>query len=148
MKNLIPKWVSFSLLTVSFVGFLDSFYLTTKHYSGTALNCSLLHGCEQVTTSQYSTFFNIPIALLGVLYYLTIFILISLYLDTKNKRILTILPFLTPIGFLASGYFVYLQLFTIKAICIYCMLSALTSTAIFILSIFVVKYKKVVKNNN
>ncbi|MBT9147997.1 MAG: hypothetical protein DDT32_01766 [Syntrophomonadaceae bacterium] len=147
----IPKWIIFALVIVSFVGFLDATYLTAKHYLGTPIECSIFEGCERVTTSPYATVFNIPVALYGALYYLFIFFLSVAYFDTpkdkpagwvKRNLLISIIPPLAAVGFIASVWFVYLQLFVIKAICLYCMISAATSTALFILGIFVLKYKR------
>lgn len=142
----VPKRVVFAFLVVSFIGFVDAAYLTVKHYLGTPLNCSILEGCETVTTSQYAMIGNIPVALLGTLYYLAVFILTIAYLDTKRENLFAVAARLTIVGFLASLLFLYLQLFVIKAICLYCVVSAITSTALFILGIFVIKYKR--SNNN
>ena len=139
---LVPKWIVIALVVVSFIGFLDATYLTVKHYLGEPLNCSLLEGCEQVTTSQYATIFNVPVALGGALYYLFIFVFSIVYFDTKNNRLLSLIPPITIIGLLASGWFIYLQLFVIKAICLYCVLSAASSTTLFILGMFILKYKR------
>ena len=135
----IFDWI---FLILSFIGFLDATYLTVKHYLGEPLNCSLLEGCEQVTTSQYATIFNVPVALGGALYYLFIFVFSIVYFDTKNNRLLSLIPPITIIGLLASGWFIYLQLFVIKAICLYCVLSAASSTTLFILGMFILKYKR------
>lgn len=137
--KVIPKKIVVAVLVISFLGLLDASYLTAKHYSGSPINCSILEGCEQVTTSQYSTIFGIPIALGGAVYYLMIFVLSFLYLDTKNSKFFSVIPTLATIGFLASLGLVYLQIFVIKAICIYCMGSAVTSTILFILSVLIIK---------
>jgi len=134
-SKVLPSWLIFSLIGVSFIGFLDASYLTISHYTGAALNCSVLKGCEQVTNSPYSVIFNIPVALLGSLYYLTVLILSILYFDTKNSSILKIIAPFTILGFGASVWFVYLQFFVIKALCQYCMVSALTSTILFVLGL-------------
>ena len=132
-KLLIPNKVLVTiLLIVSFIGFLDASYLAIMHFQGVPPNCSVLEGCAQVTTSKYAVMAGIPVALLGALYYLTIFLLVIFYLETKKRAVLRLVSYLTIIGFLASGYFVYLQLFVISYICIYCMVSAITSTTLFV----------------
>ena len=138
----LPSWVLWSLIIVSFIGFLDATYLTVSHYTGSALNCTLLKGCDVVTTSKYSEIFNIPVALLGMLFYFTMLVLSLLYLDTKHRTILKFIPILGFMGFLASIWFVYSQVVLIEALCQYCMLSAITSTILFILSLYVSKYRK------
>lgn len=138
----VPKWLIWAFLIISFIGFIDATYLTVAHYKGSSLSCGLTGGCDKVTNSEFSKIFGIPIALGGSLYYLTIFLLSVAYIDSKKRKILTIIPPLTAIGFLASLYFVYLQIFVIEAICQYCMLSAITSTTLFVLSFFLLKYNK------
>ena len=137
----IPKRVVWFFAFFSFVGFLDATYLAVKHYLGTPVNCSIFEGCEKVTTSQYATLGGVPVALLGAIYYFLIFILVIAYLDTKKERVLYFTARLTPIGLLASLWFLYLQLFVIKAICFYCMISAITSTMLFIFGIILLRLK-------
>lgn len=135
----IPKWISWWFAALSFIGFLDASYLVAKHYLGTALNCPFFGNCEQVTTSQYAVIGGVPVALLGAIYYLIVFILAIAYLDSENKKILYFAARFTILGFLASLWFLYLQLFVIGAICIYCVLSAITSMALFVFGLVVIK---------
>lgn len=129
----IPNWLIWSLITVSFLGFLDASYLTVAHYTGSRLNCSIIKGCDVVTTSAYSEIFGIPVALLGIFYYLTVLILSLLYFDSRNRTILKFIFPLTCLGLLASAWFMYAQFFLIKALCQYCIVSATTSTGLFVL---------------
>lgn len=137
----LPDLIIWGFIIFSFAGFLDATYLTVSHYLGTELSCTLTGGCGTVTTSKYSMIGAIPVALLGSLYYLTMLISSLVYLDTKHelaRKIITFLPFT---GLIASIYFVALQLFVIKAICQYCMGSAITSTVLFIFALIVlIKY--------
>lgn len=127
----------------SFSGFLDATYLTVSHYAGTELNCTLTNGCGTVTTSEYATIGPIPVALLGMFFYFTMLISSLIYLDTKNEFTRKIISFLPITGLIASIYFVSLQLFVIKAICQYCMVSAATSTILFIFAmIMIVRERK------
>ena len=133
----IPNWLIFTFLAVSFLGFLDATYLTAQHYLGTIPPCVITTGCETVLTSEHSIIFGIPTALLGSVYYLLLFFLAILSLDMKSE-IIRFAAFFTPMGFLASSWFVYLQLFVIKEICFYCIVSAATSTILFILGLFII----------
>jgi len=130
------------MLGVSILGFLDAAYLSLEHFLGSVPPCSIVAGCEQVTTSSYATIAGIPVALLGALYYLTILVLAIVYLDTKREILLRVIARLTIVGFVASLMFVYIQLFVIGAICLYCMFSALTSTTLFVLGMFVLSKMK------
>lgn len=130
------KFLGWFFLVVSFLGWLDATYLVIKHYQGVTPPCTLLHGCEIVTTSAYSILWGIPLALYGAVYYLLVFVLSIIYLETGNARLLRLAGRFTVIGFLASLYFVYLQLFVIEAICVYCLGSATTSTLLFVAGFF------------
>ena len=135
----VPKWLIWGFVILSFIGFLDATYLTVKHYLGVPINCSLFEGCEEVTSSQYATILDVPVSLVGIGFYLLIFVLMIAYLDTKKERILYFISRLTFLGFIASLWFLYLQLFVIKAICLYCIISFTTSTLLFILSLILLK---------
>jgi uncharacterized membrane protein len=131
----IPNWLPFVFLFVSALGFADATYLTVKHFLGTPVPCSILHGCEVVLNSKYSIIYGIPTAMLGALFYLTVMILTAVYLETKKLTVLKLIAFAIALGFLGSLGFVYIQLFILKSICLYCMGSAVTSTTLFIFSL-------------
>lgn len=126
-------YFAIAFLAIALLGFADATYLTIKHYQGEAPTCIITKGCGVVATSKYATIFEIPVALLGTLYYLSIIILAVAYLDTKKTIVLTIMARLTWVGLIASLYFVGLQLFVIKALCLYCIVSAGSSFTLFIL---------------
>ncbi len=133
------KTVLWVLAAVAFVGFLDASFLAINHLRGVLPPCSIIKGCETVTTSVYSEVLGIPVALLGAIYYLAIICLAIYCLQTDNAKLIRVLRRATVIGLVSSVYFVVLQLFVIKAICIYCMISAGTSTALFVISLIYLK---------
>lgn len=138
MPLIPPKFVVYLLLVLSLIGFLDADYITVKHYLGVPLTCSVFEGCEKVTSSQYAVVGNIPVALFGAAYYLSILIFVILYLDTGRAGLIKYVSRFSVVGFLASLWFIYLQLFVIKAICFYCVVSAIASTMIFILGMWLI----------
>lgn len=119
------------MLVVSLVGFIDAAYLTAEHYAGSTPSCFLVEGCDVVTTSAYAVVFGVPVALLGALYYLSIFVLSVAYLDSHRDWMLKLSSGATATGFLVSVYLVSVQVFILQQICIYCMASAFTSTTLF-----------------
>jgi uncharacterized membrane protein len=113
------------IIVLAFLGLADSWYLAESAIEGTELTCSVsgLDGCNTVAQSPYSKVFGLPLAVYGVGFYGLIFILGALLL-ASNKRILyQAVLVLGILGFLASVYFVYLQVAVIKATCIYCIAS-------------------------
>ena len=146
MPSTLPPQLNKALwwsVVLAVLGFLDATYLTIKHYLGTPIPCSILEGCEVVTTSVYSQIGPVPVALLGSLYYLTLLVLFVISIESKNParkiQLLKITVGLVSAGFLASLGFVYIQLFVLDAICLYCMGSALSSTLLFIIGLYMVK---------
>lgn len=143
-KNLakIPNATPWAFLVVSFLGFLDATYLTAEHYLAGVPLCPLLGGCEKVLTSQYATVLGIPLGLLGMIYYLTVLILTVLYLDTKRINPLKIVALLSIVGIVTSLVLLYLQIFVIGALCLYCLISAGASTTLFVLGVAVFHFLK------
>lgn len=107
------KTLSFVFAVFAFAGFLDSLYLTFKHYQGTPLVCAILEGCNEVTASSYSEFLGMPVSLFGVIYYVAAIFLMAFFLETGKARILKLIFTLSLLALLASFYFLYLQIFVI-----------------------------------
>jgi uncharacterized membrane protein len=135
-------------LIVAILGFADASYLTIDHYRGVIPPCSVTEGCEAVLSSSYSVILGVPTSLLGSLYYLAIAIGAFVYLESKHgggkiaahhSSILKWTLMATAFGFGMSLWFVYLQLFILHSICIYCMGSATTSTILFITAIVMLR---------
>lgn len=112
---------------------MDAVFLTKQHYNKDPFSCPLFGGCDEVTNSMYSEIFGIPVSLLGVVFYASIFLLSLLSYLLHNKKLLTLASMMTPFGFLSSAILVSLMLFVIKAVCFYCVLSAISSTLLFVL---------------
>lgn len=130
------------ILILSIIGVGDTSYLTIKRYTHDSVNCSIFEGCDFVTTSSYSAILGVPVAVLGIIFYLSVFVLTVLYLRSKNKKFMVSLLGLSSVGFLMSMWFVYTQAFILDAYCLYCLVSAGLSTIIFILSLIVVLKSK------
>ena len=135
----ISNFVIVFFAIVSLVGMADTIYVTINHYKGVIPPCTLLNGCETVLTSKYSEIFGVPIALIGALFYSTVFLSALAYLKTKNNKIIIVFLVLTALAFLMSLFFVYLQFFVIKAVCEYCLTSAAASTILFATSVFMAR---------
>ncbi|MDO8495726.1 MAG: vitamin K epoxide reductase family protein [bacterium] len=140
--SIFSRRIIWAMVAVAFLGFLDAVFLTIEHYTNNIPPCFALTGCEQVTTSVYATVAGIPVALAGAAYYFLILVVGLLYLDLRNAKLLTAMSYLPIVGLLASIYFVSLQLFVIKALCLYCVVSAMTSTTLFILGLIVLQLRK------
>lgn len=108
-------------------------YLTWVHYSGTPPVCTAGGSCLQVQTSVYSKLAGVPVALMGLIGYVSI--LASLLLpEGERSRFAT--AALTLVGFGFSAYLTYRELFSIHAICEWCVSSAVIMTIMMCLSIW------------
>lgn len=131
----IPNWFLWMIIALALIGFTDSAFLLAKRISGAPIPCFITSGCDTVSKSPYSVLFGVPLSAWGVIFYLGTGFLALLYLDTKNLLVAKLIPLATTIGFLSSLYFIYIQKFKIGAFCIYCILSAIISTALFVCGI-------------
>lgn len=122
------------LLLLAFVGIADAWYLAASALSDTALSCDLgaaLDGCNIVAKSPYSHFMGVPLALYGVGFYAVTFVLAALLLELHDRLLTRALYVLGLAGALASLVFLAIQFVLIKALCVYCIGSAIISFLIF-----------------
>lgn len=141
-QSIIPKWLIFVFILSPVIGMADTAYLTFKHYFGIPIVCFITKNCDLVLTSKYSEIFGVPVSLSGFFYYLIFFFLSLAVFLKKTEKFYIFFPIISLGGFLASLWFTYLQFFVIRAFCQYCLLSAFISTSLFILNVFMLKYKK------
>jgi len=126
--------VLFGIFTlVAVIGWLVSSLLTAIHvFALPAIPADApVQGSIEVITSQWAYIFGVPLATLGGLYYLTTIVLALWWFDTRHPLVIKILTPVTATGVLASGYFVWLQLVPIGAICPFCMVSAAATVILF-----------------
>lgn len=120
---------------VALVGLVDASYLTIEHLSGQNVRCMIVTGCDEVLQSRYATIAgNIPVAALGALAYFTIFSLATLAIFGYAGARRLVAP-VVALMFLATLWFVYLQAFVIRAYCVYCLLSAVVTTTLALLTL-------------
>lgn len=122
------------VLGLSFVGIADSWYLYQSAVTDTALTCDLgsgLDGCNIVAQSPYSYLFGLPLALYGVGFFSLLFALGAALLIVPRRDLYRALYALSLFGVAASFVFLVIQFALIKAICIYCIASAVIALLLF-----------------
>ena len=117
------------LALVSTAGIALAAYLTYVHYKPAALICSIGGGCETVQHSKYATIVGIPVAILGLAFWIAALALVLW--DSELARTLVVALAVTGMAF--SIYLVVLQLFVIDATCTWCMLNDLVLAPLFLL---------------
>ncbi len=116
----MARWRLFGLV-VSAVGLVDAIYLLSDSlFPSVQLYCptSGAINCALVTSSSYSRFAGIPVALLGVLFFAGMLVVMWLNNPTLNY---VLMP-MWMIGVIFVGYLVYAEVFALDAICLYCTL--------------------------
>jgi uncharacterized membrane protein len=98
------------------VGIGIAAYLTYVHYSHTAPVCTT-GGCEKVQKSKYAELGGVPVALLGLIAYVTLFGLAFV----RGLNAATAAVFVAAVGVVFSGYLLWAQLGPIGAICQWCL---------------------------
>lgn len=140
MKPLPRTANAFSLgIIAAAVGLVDAAYLAAKHFSGSPVECSLLNGCEKVTTSAYATIADVPVALLGAVFYFGMLIAGVTFRETSDSRLAIFLFLGGMLGFLFSLWLVAAQVFILNALCFWCLVSAGTSTLLFLFGFLLVR---------
>jgi len=117
---------------VALSGLADAIYLTTKHYTGEAVPCSIVEGCEQVLTSSYAEIFGIPLAMFGAAAYFVAFSL-AILAAFGNRPMWKFFGVQVFLMLLFTAWLVYLQAFVIKAFCQFCLVSAAITLTLFII---------------
>jgi uncharacterized membrane protein len=131
--KLTPYW----LIAATFIGLGDTLFLAYEKLHGIIPGCLVLNGCEKVLTSPYSNFFGVPLAYIGLVFYVYMLALaILLAIDPNSKGLRTGVLVYTAIGLAFSIYFEWFQYSVINALCQYCAISALTTLLLFGLAVW------------
>jgi uncharacterized membrane protein len=119
-----------AIALLSLVGIGISGYLTYVHYTGLHVLCLSSGGCETVQSSQYASLAGHPVATLGLAGYIAILATAALQADIARLAGFG----LALVGALFSAYLTYREIFTINAICQWCVASALLMTLLAMLT--------------
>jgi uncharacterized membrane protein len=131
----VPRWVTISTLALSVVALGISAYLTYTHYTDpSALACpdTGAINCTKVTTSSYAVIFGVPVAVLGLVWAAAVTAVNVPWAWWSDRRWVHPLR----LALVASGagmvlYLVYVELFRIGAICLWCTGVHIAAVALF-----------------
>jgi uncharacterized membrane protein len=133
-------WLQVTTFVLALAGLGVSIYLTIAHFTESALaGCSEsgLVNCTKVTTSPQSYVFGIPVAVLGLAFYVFAVAIMSPWAWRAARReihLLRIASMVVGIGFVL--YLVYAELFIIGSICLYCTSVHAITFVLFVLTTF------------
>jgi uncharacterized membrane protein len=109
-------------LVIAGLGLVIAAYLTIEHYSASAtLACpeSATINCAKVTTSRWSEIVGVPVALLGLLYFAAMTALL-LPVAWRRPELDNVRVAGVALGSVMVLYLVYIELFRVDAICLWC----------------------------
>lgn len=132
-----------SFLVLSTLGLINSSYLIWAHYKKKPMICPLNHDCSIVTESRWSHIFFIRNEILGLLFFMgmLIAILLAISLPIFMPVILLIILIATIGALLFSIFLIFIQIYSIKDYCFYCILSALITLLLFLNSLLLYMQK-------
>ena len=133
-------WLQITTLVLALAGLGVSIYLTIAHFTESALaGCSEsgLVNCTKVTTSPQSYVFGIPVAVLGLAFFVFAVAIMSPWAWQSARRevhLVRMASMVVAIGFVL--YLIYAELFTIGSICLYCTSVHAITFLLFVLTAF------------
>ena len=136
----VPLWFQLVTWVLSLAGLGVSIYLTIAHFTESKLlGCSEsgLVNCTKVTTSPQSYVFGIPVAVLGLAFFVAAVALMSPWGWRSTRRevaLIRIASLVVGMGFVL--YLLYAELFIIGSICLYCTSVHAITFLLFVLTIF------------
>ena len=132
-----PTWVAPATFALAIAGTAVAAYLTVAHYtSPDVLACSStgVIDCERVTTSAQSVVLGVPVALLGLLWFVSMVWLCSPWAWRSPARWVTIARQAAVWSGMAFVlWLVYAELFVIDAICLWCTAAHVLAFALFVI---------------
>ena len=117
------RWQPLTTLVLSITGLGIATYLTITHFNKAALVCNSggAINCEKVTTSPQSVVLGIPVAMLGLLFFVPMIALcLPVAWRSADRRIHLARLALSITGVGMIIYLITAELFLIKAICLWC----------------------------
>lgn len=125
------------LAALDVVGLAIALYLSVVELQGGVPVCGPIHGCEEVARSEYSRIAGVPVAVFGVALSLVLLSLALAWWRTDLYALLLVHYGLSLAGVLFEAYFMYLQVFVIGAVCIWCTSYGLSLIARFVIALIV-----------
>ena len=127
------RTIRIAMIVLTVIGVGIATYVTYVHYAGIKPACTAGESCTKVQTSVYSELLGVPVALMGLIGYIAI-LLSLLAPESEQTRFATLILTLGGFGF--SAYLTYRELFSIHAICEWCVTSAGVMTILMGLSVW------------
>ncbi|OKH33693.1 hypothetical protein NIES2119_22485 [[Phormidium ambiguum] IAM M-71] len=146
----IHRWSRILIAAIAFLGILDTIYLTLVEWGvvkEALCPTTSIIDCNAVLSSDYAKIFGIPLSVFGFFAYagMAALALAPLLINPQEQKALrSKMEQLTWLGLFAgatamlffSGYLLYLMVFAIGKLCIYCLFSTVFAIALFLITLF------------
>jgi uncharacterized membrane protein/thiol-disulfide isomerase/thioredoxin len=139
LPTLQKRWLDTVFIVLVLAGLGVALYLAYVETQAVSAVCGPVGDCNAVQSSPYARLFGVlPVGVLGVIGYLAI-LAAWIYPRLRSDWLAQVAPLLvfgmTFMGVIFSLYLTYLEPFVIKAVCIWCLTSAVIMTLLLLLSI-------------
>ncbi len=127
-----------AVATLALIGFFVALYLWLWKIGLIGEMACGSGGCETVQLSEHAEFLGLPVALYGVVGYLSMFVVSMIGLQPRwiqSRGPTTLLLGLSGIGVAFTAYLTYLEAAVINAWCRWCIVSAVIMAAIAIVTL-------------
>lgn len=131
----VTAWVA---LALSLIGLAAAGYLAYEHGTGTTtLACpeAGVVDCVKVTTSSYSRMVGIPVAYLGVAFFVALVVLCVAELASARRAFAVLRLAASSAGMVGVAYLVWAEV-RLHAVCLWCTAVHVTTFLLFVLSVF------------
>ena len=125
------------LAVLDIIGLAIALYLSVVELQGGVPVCGPIKGCEEVARSEYSRIGGIPVAVFGVALSLLLLSLAVAWWRTDLYALLLAHYGLSLAGVIFEVYFLYIQVFVLGAVCIWCTSYGLSLIARFVIALVV-----------
>ena len=125
------------LAVLDVIGLAIALYLSVVELQGGVPVCGPIKGCEEVARSEYSRIGGIPVAVFGVGLSLLLLTLAIAWWRTDLYALLLAHYGLSLAGVIFEVYFLYIQVFVLGAVCIWCTSYGISLIARFVIALIV-----------
>ncbi len=130
-RGALAGLLSLATIVLALVGLGVATYLSVVHFAHQPIACNGIGDCEYVNSTKYAKVAGVPVALMGAASYATMALLVAAAWLRRDAMLLLAAWTMAAASFAFSMYLTYVELWVIDAICVYCVVSATTMTALF-----------------
>lgn len=126
-------WLAVPVLAL--IGLGVAGYLAYVETQATPAVCGPVGDCNAVQTSSYARVLGVPVGLIGIAGYVAILAVWAWGRRAASALPATLLVLMSAFGVAFSIYLTYLELFVIRAVCMWCVSSAVLMTLLLVVSV-------------